>query len=319
MKLSSELTSVSEEESRDYGRNRRWRHYRHATVARGVFQDASPAIVASRFQAGRDRKHCSFHHCCDTCVKCFVSQIKLKLRMCEDCDSSRSSYSTLCLVPRNISRLPCHPSDKRKCGVAGIVPEQRKDSAPVPEMLWKYTRLTACLLSQVLVLAALVAAASAGGPAAYSTYTAPASYGSVGATHESTIKGYGGNSVISQYSKAVDSAYSSVRKYDTRISNDAQALAYAPAYAPASYAAPAIASYGGYAAPALAARAYAAPAISAYGGYAAPALAARAYGAPAIASYGGYAAPALAARAYGAPAIASYGGYAVGLGANYGW
>nr|CAD7464027.1 unnamed protein product [Timema tahoe] len=165
-------------------------------------------------------------------------------------------------------------------------------------------------VDQVLVLAALVAAASAGGPAAYSTYTAPASYGSVGATHESTIKGYGGNSVISQYSKAVDSAYSSVRKYDTRISNDAQALAYAPAYAPASYAAPAVAAYGGYAAPALAARAYAAPALASYGGYAAPALAARAYAAPALASYGGYAAPALAARAYATPAISAYGGYA---------
>nr|CAD7415073.1 unnamed protein product [Timema cristinae] len=208
-----------------------------------------------------------------------------------------------CLVPRNISQLPCHPSDK--CGVAGIVHEQRKGSDPVPEMLWSNPRIIRSSSSlrwspsPVLVV-----------HAAYSTYTAPASYGSVGATHESTIKGYGGNSVISQYSKAVDSAYSSVRKYDTRISNDAQALAYAPAYAPASYAAPAIASYGGYAAPALAARAYATPAISAYGGYAAPALAARAYAAPAISAYGGYAAPALAARAYGAPALASYGGYA---------
>nr|CAD7572056.1 unnamed protein product [Timema californicum] len=162
---------------------------------------------------------------------------------------------------------------------------------------------------KVLVLAALVAAASAGGPAAYSTYTAPASYGSVGATHESTIKGYGA---------CASTTPASATTHKPSLTS--------PAYAPASYAAPAIASYGGYAAPALAARAYAAPAISAYGGYAAPALAARAYGAPAIASYGGYAAPALAARAYGAPAIASYGGYAAlshvsfaGLGANYGW
>ncbi|KAJ4436698.1 hypothetical protein ANN_16830 [Periplaneta americana] len=167
---------------------------------------------------------------------------------------------------------------------------------------------------------ALLAIAHAGGPAAYSTFTAPIGYGSVGSTHESTVKGFGGNSVISQYSKAVDTPYSSVRKYDTRISNDA--LAYAPAAhaiaAPAvAYgAAPALAYGAGYraygAAPALAYgagyRAYgAAPALAYGAGYraygAAPALAYgagyRAYAAPA--AYHGYAAPA----AYGVPAYAT--------------
>ncbi|KAJ9595977.1 hypothetical protein L9F63_012870 [Diploptera punctata] len=175
---------------------------------------------------------------------------------------------------------------------------------------------------KVALLAALLAVAHAGGPAAYSTFTSPVDYGSVGSTHESTVKGFGGNSVISQYSKAVDTPYSSVRKYDTRISNDA--LAYAPAAhaiaAPVAYgaAAPAYygAGYGAYGAPALAYgagyRAYGAG-YRAYG--AAPALAYgagyRAYGAaPALAygagyrAYGGYAAPALAA----APVAAAYHG-----------
>ena len=150
--------------------------------------------------------------------------------------------------------------------------------------------------------------AHAGGPAAYSTYTAPLDYGSVGSTHESTVKGFGGNSVISQYSKAVDTPYSSVRKYDTRISNDA--LAYAPAAH--AIAAPAVA-YG--AAPALAYgagyRAYgAAPALAYGAGYraygAAPALA---YGADPAVAYGAgiraySAGPALAYGAAYSPAIA---------------
>jgi hypothetical protein len=63
---------------------------------------------------------------------------------------------------------------------------------------------------------------------------------------------------VSTYSKAVDSAFSSVRKYDTRISNDAVALGHATYAAPISYAAPV-----SYAAPATyAAHAVAAPAIA---------------------------------------------------------
>jgi hypothetical protein len=154
--------------------------------------------------------------------------------------------------------------------------------------------------------------AHAAGPAAYSTYTAPLDYGSVGSTHESTVKGFGGNSVISQYSKSVDTPYSSVRKYDSRISNDA--LAYAPAAH--AIATPAVA-YG--AAPALAYGA--APGVAygagirAYG--AAPAVA---YGAAPAVAYG--AAPAVAygagIRAYGAaPALAYGAAPAVAYGAAY--
>ena len=156
---------------------------------------------------------------------------------------------------------------------------------------------------QVALLAALLAVAYAGGPAAYSTYTTPIGYGSVGSTHESTVKGFGGNSVISQYSKAVDSPYSSVRKYDTRISNDA--FAYAPAAhaiaAPVAYGAAAPAYYGaGYraygAAPALA---YGAGYGAGYGAYGAYGAGYRAYGAsPALAYGAGY-------RAYAAPAVAA--------------
>ncbi|PSN37242.1 hypothetical protein C0J52_17941 [Blattella germanica] len=165
-----------------------------------------------------------------------------------------------------------------------------------------------------VLLAAVLAVAQAGGPAAYSTYTTPIGYGSVGSTHESTVKGYGGNSVISQYSKAVDTPYSSVRKYDTRISNDA--FAYAPAAAHA-YAAPAVA-YGAPAYYGAGYRAYgAAPALAYGAGYrtygAAPALAYgagyRAYGGvPAYASayHGAAYAPAIAKTAVAAPLGVAY-------------
>lgn len=103
-----------------------------------------------------------------------------------------------------------------------------------------------------------------------------------------------GNSAISHYSKAVDTAFSSVRKYDTRVTNDAKYLSYATA--PISYAAPAYAAspiVKAYAAPAYAAQAYAAPA------YAAPAYAAPAY-----------------APAYGSPSVIAHTTF-TGLGASY--
>nr|CAD7257079.1 unnamed protein product [Timema shepardi] len=106
--------------------------------------------------------------------------------------------------------------------------------------------------AECIVLAAVLAVANAGylgGPAisygapalSYAapalSYAAPAlSYAapvavhapSVGSYHESTVRSLDGNSAVTHYSKAVDSAFSSVRKVDTRVSNDAQALAYAP-------------------------------------------------------------------------------------------
>ncbi|XP_062558138.1 cuticle protein LPCP-23-like [Armigeres subalbatus] len=102
-------------------------------------------------------------------------------------------------------------------------------------------------------------------------YSSPA----LGATHESTIRGH--DATISHQSKAIDTAFSSVRKSDTRITNEAPKLAYA------SYAAPAVATYAqapiavakqvSYAAPAIQTYAHAAPAIQTYA-HAAPVVAA---------------------------------------------
>ncbi|XP_039449930.1 cuticle protein 21.3 isoform X2 [Culex pipiens pallens] len=200
----------------------------------------------------------------------------------------------------------------------------------------------------VILALALVASASAGGPAAYSIAAPSADYHSVGASHEHTVKGLYGQNVLSQYSKAVDSAHSSVRVHSSRLSNDG--LAYAPHYAAAAhypaahYAAPALR----YAAPAYAAPAvhYAAPAVhypaapvvkAAYPAYGHAAYGHAAYGhaAYAPAAYGhaayGHAAyasplvrPALAAAplAYKAPLAAAHPGAVVsfaGLGAQYAW
>ena len=123
------------------------------------------------------------------------------------------------------------------------------------------------LSAQLFVLAAILAVANAGYLGGYGYAAVPAvGYGyaaapvavhapAIGASHQSTVRSLDGNSAVSTYSKAVDSAFSSVRKYDTRISNDAVALAHAPV---AAYAAP------------VAHAAYAAP--YAHAGYAAPAV-----------------------------------------------
>lgn len=94
-------------------------------------------------------------------------------------------------------------------------------------------------------------------PLAHSVaYSSPA----IGSSQQQTIRSAAGT--ISQYSKAVDTAHSSVRKYDTRISNKGYALA--PAIAHQSYvAAPALAHQSYVASPALAHQSYvAAPALA---------------------------------------------------------
>ncbi|CAB3362767.1 Hypothetical predicted protein [Cloeon dipterum] len=90
-----------------------------------------------------------------------------------------------------------------------------------------------------VVLAACLAVANAG-------------LAAVGASQQSTVRSLDGNSVVSTYSKQVDTPYSSVRKYDTRVSNDAVAYAAAPV------------AYNTYAAPAVAHATYAAPAYTSY-------------------------------------------------------
>ncbi|GLH05151.1 Pupal cuticle protein C1B [Gryllus bimaculatus] len=162
-----------------------------------------------------------------------------------------------------------------------------------------------------VVLAALVAVANAGYLGGYAGYAAPAAVGyaapayghalatpAITAQASNILRTPGNLGQVSTYSKAIDTPYSSVRKSDVRVSNDA--LAYGAVAAPAY----------GYA-------------RAAYGGaYAAPALAAPALG-YARAAYGGaYAAPVARAGLLGvaysaAPAVAhvSY----TGLGAAYGW
>jgi hypothetical protein len=105
---------------------------------------------------------------------------------------------------------------------------------------------------QYVILAALVAAVNAGGligaPAAISyaaaptiSYAAPAiSYATPAITSQQSniLRSYGNLGQVSTYSKTLDTPYSSVRKSDVRVSNDA--LAYSAAPAIAAYAAPAL-------------------------------------------------------------------------------
>jgi hypothetical protein len=130
------------------------------------------------------------------------------------------------------------------------------------------------------------------------SYAAPAAVATPAITSQQSniLRSYGNLGQVSTYSTTLDTPYSSVRKSDVRVSNDA--LAYPAAHAvaaPVAYAAPALAS---------APLAYAAPAV-----HAAPAVAA-------------YAAPALRAAPLGvaysaAPAVAHLS--FSGLGVNYGW
>ncbi|XP_043464894.1 cuticle protein LPCP-23-like [Leptopilina heterotoma] len=94
----------------------------------------------------------------------------------------------------------------------------------------------------------------------------------IGSSQQSVVRSLDGNSAVSHYSKAVDTAFSSVRKYDTRVTNDAKYLQYAAA--PALYHAPAPAVYTAAAAPASTYYAAASPIVktvaSAPAYYAAP-------------------------------------------------
>ncbi|XP_055524942.1 cuticle protein 21.3 isoform X2 [Wyeomyia smithii] len=162
-------------------------------------------------------------------------------------------------------------------------------------------------------VALLVSCVSAGGPAAYSIAAPSLDYHSVGSSQEHTVKGLYGQNVLSQYSKAVDSAHSTVRVASSRLSNDG--YAYGPHYAAAAY--PAAAHY---AAPAVAAAVhYGAPAAAypAYGhALAAPVVKAAypAYG-HALAAPLGYRAPIAAAPLAHPGAVVSFHG----LGAQYAW
>jgi hypothetical protein len=113
----------------------------------------------------------------------------------------------------------------------------------------------------LLILVALVAATNAGiiGAPAVGYAAAPAiSYAAPTITSQPSniLRSYGNLGQVSTYSKTIDTPFSSVRKSDVRVSNDA--LAYPAAPALAYQAAPAVA-----AAPGLLGVAYsAAPAVA---------------------------------------------------------
>ncbi|PSN37249.1 Cuticle protein 76 [Blattella germanica] len=114
-----------------------------------------------------------------------------------------------------------------------------------------------------VILALAVATANAGliGAPALGYGAAPLAYGAPALTtpaitsqSSNVLRSFGNLGQVSTYSKTIDTPYSSVRKYDTRVSNDA--LAYPAAPALAYHAAPALG------APAFAPRAIAAPALA---------------------------------------------------------
>lgn len=125
----------------------------------------------------------------------------------------------------------------------------------------------------------------------------------VGTSQQNVLRSYGGNAAISTYSKAVDSAFSSVRKYDTRITNDALPVyAHAAPVATYAHAAP-VATYA-HAAP-LATYSHVAPVAS----YATSPVATTYAAAPVVAK---------TAVAY-SPAVAVSHMTFSGLGVNYAW
>ncbi|XP_060828806.1 cuticle protein 21.3-like [Bombus pascuorum] len=143
-----------------------------------------------------------------------------------------------------------------------------------------------------VVLAAFLAVASAGGPAAYDIAASSGDHSSIGFSQESTQKGFAGQNVISSYSKSDDSAHSFVRVSSHSVSNDGL-LNYEISHTPivkAAYTAPA---YLTPTAAPLIAKTYAAP----YS-YSAP-LVTKAYAAPY--SYAA-SAPLIAKTAVAAPA-----------------
>ncbi|KAI4495409.1 hypothetical protein M0802_008799 [Mischocyttarus mexicanus] len=181
---------------------------------------------------------------------------------------------------------------------------------------------------KLIALSALLAIAQAGGPAAYDIATASADLSSVGYSQESTQKGYAGQNVVSSYSRAEDSAHSSVRVSNSHVTNDALTYAAAPAaviakpaYTAATYAAPVVAkaalapatytTYAAHATPVLAKTAYAAaPAYSYAAHAAAPAYSYAAHAVAPAYSYAAHAAPVLAKTAYAAAPAYGYAAHA---------
>ncbi|EFN72787.1 hypothetical protein EAG_03726, partial [Camponotus floridanus] len=125
-----------------------------------------------------------------------------------------------------------------------------------------------------VILAVFVAVANAGGPASYDIGTLSGDHSSIGYSQESTQKGYAGQNVVTSYSRAEDSATSSVRVSNSHVSNDLleqHAIGYAAPVIAKTYAAPALAKPLIAAQPVLAKAAYA-PTLAAYAAHPAPSV-----------------------------------------------
>ncbi|XP_011180726.1 pupal cuticle protein C1B [Zeugodacus cucurbitae] len=117
-----------------------------------------------------------------------------------------------------------------------------------------------------VVLSALLAVASAGvlQPVTYAHVANPA-VDAVASSHQNVVRTFDGT--VSQYSKTIQTPYSSSHKSDTRVSNNV----YQPAVAKTVYAAPAPAAVYTHSVPVAKTVAYAAPAVAKTVTYAAPA------------------------------------------------
>lgn len=137
----------------------------------------------------------------------------------------------------------------------------------------------------------------------------------IGQSQQSVVRSLGGAQAISHYSKAVDSAFSSVRKYDTRITNDALSYAHAPVVS--AYNAPALTV--AHAAPVLSSYTAHAPVVSSYTAHAPAVVSSYAAPAPVLSTYAAHA-PVVtkAAVAYSPAAVVSHASFS-GLGASYAW
>lgn len=159
------------------------------------------------------------------------------------------------------------------------------------------------MYGKALILFAIIAAVNAGvTPAVTYVHDSP----HLGAQSEHTVRGFAGLSSVSKQAKAVDSAFSSVRTNDVRVTNNAAYAAFAPAAyaapAPVAYAAPAPVAYAAPA-PVVKTAVAAAPVHYAHHTYSAVPAVAHTYAAPAP-IVKSYAAPAPVATYAAAPAIA---------------
>ncbi|ODN06600.1 Larval/pupal cuticle protein H1C [Orchesella cincta] len=86
------------------------------------------------------------------------------------------------------------------------------------------------MFAKAVAISALLAVAQAGVAPAVVQYSSP----SVGVSGSNTVRGVAGLSSVTHQAKAVDSAFSTVRKTDTRVTNDAQPI-YAQQVQPVQY------------------------------------------------------------------------------------